>query len=502
MMAKYLPKQSFTHQYILAALLGASLSLAGCASSAGLHPEGSLTSPASLHAERSLGKLKLSPAAWPASDWWKALGDAQLDALVDEALKNNPDLASADARARAAQAQIDAANSRRLPSVNGDASVTGIRLPTTAFPKPLGGSFQSFPAIYASFNWSLDLWGGKRAAWEAEIDQARAAEIDAHAARIAVSTNVARAYVQLDYAYATADVAAAQRTRASAARELVQKRVAAGIDSQLQVKQAEAEVASADQQVALADQAIDTARFALAALLGQGPDRGLDIAQPRPLQTGALIAPPNLPAELLGRRADLVAARWRVEAASRNIAAVKTEFLPNIGINAMAGLTSSSVDNLFSLPARFFEIAPAISLPIFDGGRRRADLKGADATYDLAVAQYNSTLVAALNDVADKYSGLDSLATQIAAQQRAVDAARQAFDLSQQRYKAGVGSYLDTLTVQQQLLTAEQRMAALNAQRIDTSVRLVQALGGGFAAGDNAPPVAQAEVSAQRHSPN
>ena len=273
----------------------------------------------------------------------------------------------------------------------------------------------------------------------------------------------------------------------------MQKRIAAGIDSQLQVKQAEAEVASADQQVALADQAIDAARFALAALLGQGPDRGFDIAQPRALRAAALVAPPNLPADLLGRRADLVAARWRVEAASRNIAAVKTEFLPNIGINAMAGLTSSSVDNLFSLPARFFEIAPAISLPIFDGGRRRADLKSADASYDLAVAQYNSTLVAALNDVADKYSGLDSLATQIAAQQRAVDAARQAFDLSQQRYKAGVGSYLDTLAVQQQLLTAEQRMAALNAQRIDTSVRLVQALGGGFESGDNAPPLAATE---------
>src|SRR5439155_3146069 len=119
------------------------LTLAGSASTGGMQPEGSLTSPASLHAERSLGKLKLSPAAWPANDWWKALGDTQLDALVDEALKGNPDLASADARARAAQAQIDGANSRRLPTVNGDASVTGVRLPTTAFPKPLGGAFQS-----------------------------------------------------------------------------------------------------------------------------------------------------------------------------------------------------------------------------------------------------------------------------------------------------------------------------------------------------------------------
>ncbi len=118
-------------------------------------------------------------------------------------------------------------------------------------------------------------------------------------------------------------------------------------------------------------------------------------------------------------------------------------------------------------------------------------LKSADATYDLAVAQYNSTLVSALNDVADKLSGLKSLGVQIAAQQRAVNAAREAFDLSQQRYKAGVGSFLDSLTVQQQLLSAEQRSASLNAQQVDTSVRLVMALGGGFDAGSDAAPIAE-----------
>lgn len=153
-------------------------------------------------------------------------------------------------------------------------------------------------------------------------------------------------------------------------------------------------------------------------------------------------------------------------------------------------MTSSSFDNLLSLPARFTLVQPAINLPIFDGGRRRADLNNADAGYDLAVAHYNSTLVSAVNDVADKLANLGSLQTQITAQQRAVDAARSAYDLSQQRYKAGIGSYLDTLSVQQQLLTAEQRSAALAAQQVDTSVRLVQALGGGFDAGGDVPPVA------------
>jgi len=468
--------------------VAAAAALAACASMDGIHTEGHAIDSASLHAERKLASITTSPAAWPKADWWTALGDSQLDALIEEAFKDNPDLASTDARARSAQAQVDTANSHRLPTVGSSASVTGIRLPTTAVPEPIGGHFQAFPAIYASFNWNIDLWGGKRAAWEAALGQARAADIDAHAARLMLSANVARAYVQLGYAFAARDVADAQHKRAAAQRDLVAQRVAAGLDNLLQVKQAEAEVAASEQRLAVADEAIDSARIALAILLGKGPDRGLDIARPKVLAPSAIAVPPNLAADLLGRRADLVAARWRVEAASKNIASVKTEFLPNISLGAMAGITSSSAETLFSLPARFYEIAPAISLPIFDGGRRRADLKGADATYDLAVAQYNSTLVGALNDVADKLSGLESVGTQIGAQQRAVDAARTAFELSQQRYKAGVGSFLDTLAAQQQLLNAEDRITTLDAQQVDTSVRLVMALGGGFDGSNDAPP--------------
>jgi len=473
-------------------LLAAAITLAGCASTGGLHTDGTPTDTAALHGERSFAKIQTTPAAWPASDWWTKLGDVQLDALITEALKDNPDLASADARAKEAQSQVAAQNAKRLPTVNAAGSVAGVYLPTTAVPAPIGGSFGTYPAVYASFNWSLDLWGGKRAAWEAALGQARAAEVDAHAARLTLSVNVARAYVQLGYAFAEKDVTDAQLKRANASHALVKQRVAAGIDNRLQIKQAETEVASAEQQAAVADEAIDAARIALAVLLGKGPDRGLDIARPQALQAAALALPPNLTADLIGRRADLVAARWRVEAATKSIAAVKTEFLPNIGLSAFAGLTSSSFDNLLSLPARFALVQPAISLPIFDGGRRRSDLNNADAGYDLAVAHYNSTLVGAINDVADKLANLGSLQTQIAAQQRAVDAARGAYDLSQQRYKAGIGSYLDTLSVQQQLLTAEQRAAALAAQQVDTSVRLVQALGGGFDAGGDVPPVAAA----------
>ena len=465
--------------HLLAAATALTLALAGCASSGGLHSDGTLTDPHSLKAEQSLARLQVSPAAWPRADWWTGLGDPQLSALIDEALQNNPDLAMADARAREAQAQAGIANAARLPKINAGGSLGDARLPVTA--PPLGrGHTAPFKYADASFSWSPDLWGGKRAAWEAALGQARAYDIERRAARIEVSANVAQAYAQLGYAYAGQDVAKAELARSNSARELTRQRVAAGIDNKIQLRQSDSEVATAQEQLAVADRAIDSAHSSLSVLLGKGPDRGLSITRPLALNPAAVAVPDNLPVDLIGHRADLVAARWRVEAASQNITSAKTQFLPNVSIGAYAGLVVLGGGNLFQAPARFFSVAPSISLPIFDGGRLRANLAGKDAQYDEAVAQYNKTLVAAVNQVADALSGLSSMQQQITAQQQAVDAANDAWQLAQQRYKAGIGSYLEALSVRQQLLYAQQNLAGLQAQQVDLSVQLIRALGGGF----------------------
>jgi NodT family efflux transporter outer membrane factor (OMF) lipoprotein len=455
--------------HLLAAAVGLSLALAGCASSGGLHPDGKPIDPSTLASGRSLADAQAADATWPQADWWTGLGDPQLDALIAEALAGNPGLAAADARARAAQAAAGVAEAARRPSVNGGAAVSGAR-PPGAF-----GDFAHFAAAkyaYASFKWDLDLWGGKRAAWEAAVGRARAAEVDARAARVELSGNVARAYVQLGYAYAQQDVAQAELERANATRTLTRQRVDAGLDNRMQLEQANAEVAGAEQQVAQAARAIDAARSALSVLLGKGPDRGLDIARPQLLPPAALRVPASLPVELIGHRADLVAARWRVEAAGKDIKVAKTEFLPDVSLGAMAGLLSMGGGNLFQASSRFYQFGPSLSLPIFEGGRLRA------------------------NEVADDLDALGSLQRQAQAEQRALDAARQAWKLSEQRYKAGVGSYLEALSVRQQLLEAEQRMAALKAQQADQSVQLIQALGGGYRpTADHQPPAADAAAS-------
>lgn len=471
----------------LAVGLGLTLLLAGCASDGGLHPNGSLTDPSTLATTQSLARLHAAEANWPREDWWTALGDPQLSALIAEALRDNPGLAAADARARAAQAEVGSADAARGPQVNAGAAVSGARIPTTALPAEVGGGhFVSAKYAYGSFNWGLDLWGGKRAAWEAAVGAAKASDIESRAARIELSTNVARAYAQLGYAYAQKDVADAELDRAGAARKLTRQRVDAGVDSKLQLKQGDAEVAQAQRQQAVAERAVDAAQSALSVLLGKGPDRGLSITRPTVLQPAAVAVPADLSADLIGHRPDLVAARWRVEAAQKNIAAAKTEFLPNLSISALAGVLATGGANLFQLPARFYQFGPTLSLPIYDGGRLRANLDSKDAAYDLAVAQYNQTLVGAVNEVADDLSGLSSLGNQIDAQQRALDAAKQAWDLASQRYHAGVGSYLEALSVRQQLLQAEQGMAALKAQQVDLSVQLLAALGGGYQPRDRA----------------
>lgn len=479
-------------------LLGSVVALSGCVTSAGLSPNGKAIDPAHLKAARSLDGTPLSSAAWPTQNWWTGLGDPQLDGLIGDALQGTPDLDIAAARARQAAAAANAADAERMPSLNAKGGYAGIRAPSSILPAPTGGRYSAIKYLSLGFNYDVDLWGGQRAAWEAALGQANAAEVDRQAAAIALSTNVARAYSELGHAFAVRDLSRDELERSQRMLSLSQKRMDAGLDSKVQLQQTQSQVASARQQLAAAEEQIASDRIALAVLLGQGPDRGLTLQRPNALKPDALRLPANLPAELLGRRPDIVAARWRVEAASKDIQAAKTQFYPNLNLSAMIGLASLHSSDLLQAPSRFYQIAPAISLPLFDGGRLRANLASKDADYDLAIAQYNKTLVNALGEVSDDLGKLRSLEQQLVDQREARDIAKSNFELAMQRYGEGVGNYLDALSVQQQLLLAERQLADLEAQRIDLSVQLVQALGGGFQADPATPsaPLAQANAAA------
>ncbi|EMC3962812.1 TPA: efflux transporter outer membrane subunit [Pseudomonas aeruginosa] len=479
------------------ALASAILLAAGCVTSEGLEPNAQLQPAGALQAGRSLDGVALSPAAWPRQDWWTGLGDRQLDQLIGEALQGTPDLQIAEARARQAAATAQAQDAARQPTLDAKASYSGIRAPSSVAPAPLGGRYSAIKYLSLGFNYDFDLWGGERAAWEAALGQANAARIDSQAARIGLSASIARAYSDLAHAFTVRDLAEEELKRSQRMTELSQKRMSAGLDSKVQLQQTQIQLATARQQLSAAEQDIASARIALAVLLGKGPDRGLELQRPQPLNPASLSLPSVLPAELLGRRADIVAARWRVEAARRNIDSAKTEFYPNLNLGAMAGLAALHTSDVLQAPSRFFQVAPAISLPIFDGGRRRANLAERDADYDLAVGQYNKTLVQALGEVSDDLGKLRSLEQQVIDQRQARDIARSNFDLAMRRYGEGVGSYLDALSVQQQLLVAERQLASLESQQIDLSVQLVQALGGGFQPDSRSAALATAKAPAE-----
>jgi NodT family efflux transporter outer membrane factor (OMF) lipoprotein len=455
--------------------------LAGCASMDGIETHATSRDANALASQRSLGGVTVSDAAWPTSDWWQAFGDPQLDALIDEALRESPTLVIAAARTRKAVAAAGADRAALSPRIDASGSSTRERFSEHGLvPPPFGGTTQTVNALQATLSWELDFWGKNRAAYEAALGGARAAEVDAQAARLALSTGIAQAYVQLQRAYLQRDVANATLDARERIAALTRERNKAGIDSKLEVKQAEAALPATREQIAALDERIALARNRIAALMGAGPDRGLAIARPRATGLTSVALPSNVPANLLGRRPDIVAQRWRIEAARKDIASAKAQFYPDVNLVAFIGLQSLGAANLLTAASRTLGAGPAVTLPIFDAGRLRAQLAGRDADYDIAVAQYNQALADAMREVVDQLVSFRSLDEQRRQQQEAAATTREAYDLALVRYREGLGNYLQVLSAEQPLLAQQSLDADLRARALELSINLVRALGGGY----------------------
>jgi len=457
----------------------ATLMLSGCASMEGLSPQATPKNPASFASSSAVSSATLSPAAWPHADWWKQLNDPQLDQLMTEALAGAPSLRVAEARARKALAIARISNAALYPQANADAHITRERFPDHALvPPPLGGEMGTQAQLEATLNYEFDIWGKNRAAFNSVVGQAKAAEVDTFASRLALSANIAQAYVQLMRAYLQMDVAQNTLKQREQIHSLTRQRYEAGIDTQLAVRQTEAALPATREQIAQLNETIDLTRNQLAALLGQGPDRGLSIVRPQANKLGAAEIPSYVPAELIGRRPDVVAQRWRVEATHQDIDVAKAQFYPNINLGAFVGFQSIGLTDF--LQSRAAGASAAITLPIFDGGKLRGNLAGKNAEYDIAVESYNQTLVDALHDVVDQLASLRSVTEQRKQQQLARTSTQAAYDLALQRFREGVGNYLEVLTAESQLLAQQSLDVDLRARSLSLSINLNRALGGGF----------------------
>jgi len=465
---------------LLLPAIGAAL-LGACASSRGLQPQSRLVDPDQLHAQQTLGAARIDAAAWPQVQWWKAFGDPQLDRLMDEALAGNPDLRIADARLRQAQAAAAAVDATRKPSVTLSGQGAAGRFAEHGFiPPPYNGAWAGFEQLNAMLSWNLDLWGKNRATYESAVGTARAAELDSQAARLTLTVSIAGIYARMAGDYQALDVAQDTLKQRQQVLELTRERNREGLDSMMEVRQAEAGVPAASEQVGLLIESTEQGRNALAALIGTGPDRARSITHPQLHAAGGSVLPTSVPSELLGHRPDLLAQRWRVEAAARGIDAAHADFYPNVNLIAFAGFQNLGTAAFLTWANRQYGVAPAISLPLFDAGRRRATLAGRDADYDAAVEQYNKALNDGLRDVADALTAMRSLDLLRRDAQAGMTAARQAYDLALTRYREGLGNQLNVLNAETQLFSQRTLDAQLSAQTVIATIDLTRALGGGF----------------------
>ena len=300
------------------------------------------------------------------------------------------------------------------------------------------------------------------------------------AARILLASNVARTYVQLGRLFEQREVAARSLKQRDEILTLIRQRVSGGLDTNVELRQGEGALPESRQQIEQLDEQIALGRHALAALTAQPPNTYDGLIVPlRSVQ--ALPVPGALPADLLGRRADISAARWRIEAAAGDVKSAKASFYPNINLTAFVGLSSIGLDRLVRSGSEQYGIGPALTLPIFDAGRLRANLRGKTADLDLAIESYNGAVLDAVHDTADQLSSVRSIERQQAEQANALAAAESAYDLATQRYKAGLGSYLTVLTAEASVLNQRRLGADLKARALDVQITLIRALGGGYA---------------------
>jgi NodT family efflux transporter outer membrane factor (OMF) lipoprotein len=439
------------------------------------------TDASALHAEKTLGEK--TGGEWPREDWWTRFADPQLDRLIGEALQDSPGMRVARARVDKAIAVAQASGAARAPQVDASASMTRQRYSANGFfPPPIAGSTYTQTQLAAGLSWDLDLWGRNRALYESAVGATRAAEVDVFAARLLVSTGIARVYFQLGRAFEQLDLARKALEQREALQRLTQQRVAAGLDSKLELKQVETSIPAVRQRIVQHEEEIALARAQLAALAGKGPDRGLQIERPT-AQSSAVALPSSVPAELLGRRPDVLAQRWRVESARRAVDAAKAEFYPDVNLAALVGVQSITLSRLLEAGSAIPSIGAAVRLPLFDGGRLRGNLAGRDADYDLAVEQYNQTLVDALREVVEQLAALRSVQAQRAEVESALGSAEDAYKIALERYRARVGSYLQVLAAEQPVLEQRIARADLHARELEVSVSLVRALGGGMPVG-------------------
>ena len=482
------------HTTIAAAL---TLLLAACAIPARLnHPN--------LRDDVPLAGLQ-TPArdGWPDTDWWRVYGDPQLDQLIAIAMKQSPDLEQAHSRVLNAEQSVRLAAAQAGLNVNGNAQFERQRLSENGIisllPKNIGiDPWYNQTDLGLQARYTFDWWGKKHSSIEAALDQAHAAEAQRSAAALTIQNAVADTY----FGWQGDQARLALSTQLVTAQEkfvrIAELRVAQGVDLADTAQQAKAQLAAAREMHVALQGSSAIRKVALASLLGIAP-ADLPALQARPLPEVDSRIPANVRLDLIARRPDIAASHWQVEAALKQVDVARAQFFPDIGISAMAGLSSIDMGKLLEAGSRTFALTPALHLPIFEGGQLKANYGVSKAQLAGAVAGYNSAVVSAARDVATQTLTAQQIAARRKEQSAQIAADERLLATAQARAHQGVRDAREGLAAAAQLLQQQDDAASLQAQAVSTDLALIKALGGGYRSSE--PTTAPTSSSSTSASP-
>jgi outer membrane protein, multidrug efflux system len=411
-------------------------------------------------------------------EWWKIFNDAELDSLEAQAVQANQDLKRAAARVTEARAIARVSKAELYPTLTASGAYSRNRLSENRANTPQQNLESDDYSASFDLSYELDVWGRVRRTIEASKADAAAVSSDLEVVLLTLTADVARNYQLLRSLDSEKLVIEATIALRRETVRLQETRNQAGIINEVDVTRARTELANVEAELHAVARSRAQVEHALAVLCGQPPVNFSVTAK------ASSIVPPEipvgLPAELLQRRPDIVEAEQTLQAANARIGVAKAAFFPTIKLTGAAGVASADLGTLVDWPSRIASFGPSVSVPVFQGGRNRANLKAAEARYEQNVAAYRGSILNAFREVEDSLSDLSTFASQNEAVQRALLSARDTAALANERYQQGLSSYLEVVDAQRLALQAERQDTQLRGQRAISTILLAKALGGGW----------------------
>jgi multidrug efflux system outer membrane protein len=413
--------------------------------------------------------------------WWKTLNDPTLDSLIERAVRTNYDLEIAAARVRAARALRGAAIADFFPTVGASGSLTTARRSANALTTPV--TLLDTDTYQAGFDasWELDVFGGRRRALQAATADLQTIEEDRRNVLVSLLAEVARNYVELRGTQRRLVIARENLTAQQEVLSITQLRSDKGLASELDVAQAKALLASTKSQLPSLETAVKQSVHRLSVLLGQPPGAlGAELAGDAPIPAAPPEVPAGLPADLLRRRPDVRSSERQLAAATARIGVAAAEFLPKFSLTGAGGFQSLDAGNLISPASKFWSAGPSVRWRLLEYPRLKAQLKAQTAVQEQALAQFNQTVLLALEEVENALVACGKEKERYQSLSDSVEASRRALELANELYAKGLGEFLNVLDAERSLYQAQDALAQSQRTMTQNVIALYKALGGGW----------------------